>query len=179
MMIGRYFTTQTIYGRNFVCTFGFAITNQTKVPLPERFSPCFQKNAFFLNNFFGFGTSRWAMPASAMTLTPCRTIDVFIPCLQMFAPEQFPKLGGMGERWKSRRGSRIGRGRREEGRVGGRWARTEFQSAAMVRCRGAPGETHCSRYNRVWNQVLLTKRSGNQVLQRIQKGLAQKFCVRN
>jgi hypothetical protein len=34
------------------------------------------------------------------------------------APEQFPKLGGMGEGWKSRRGSRIGRGRREEGRVG-------------------------------------------------------------
>ena len=49
----------------------------------------------------------------------------------------------------------------------------------MVRCRGTPGETHCSRYNRLWNQVLLTKRSGNQVLQRIQKGLAQKFCVRN
>ena len=92
MMIGRYFTTQTIYGRNFVCTFGFAITNQTKVPLPERFSPCFQKTRFFLNNFFGFGTSRWAMPASAMTLTPCRTINVFIPCLQMFASKQIKNI---------------------------------------------------------------------------------------
>ena len=97
-----------------------------------------------------------------------RTKHYFLPPQKNgrnIAPEQFPKLGGMGEGWKSRRGSRIGRGRREEGRVGGRWARTEFQSAAMVRCRGTPGETHCSRYNRVWNQVLLTKRSGNQVLQ--------------